>query len=61
MGCLSVLLYAFGLVLFNILINDLDDGVDSMLIRLTDYMKLGGLVNILDERIRILKDLNNLI
>lgn len=39
--------------MFNVSIKNLDDGIDSMLIKFTDGTKLGGTVNILDNRMRI--------
>lgn len=39
--------------MFNVSINNLDDGIDSMLIKVTDGTKLGGTANILDNRMRI--------
>uniref|UniRef100_A0A803SME4 Reverse transcriptase domain-containing protein n=1 Tax=Anolis carolinensis TaxID=28377 RepID=A0A803SME4_ANOCA len=49
-----------GPVLFNIFINDLDEGLEGMIIKFADDTKLGGIANTPEDRSRIQNNLNRL-
>lgn len=47
---------ALHLVLINILINDLEDGIDTILIKAVDITKLGGTADKVDDSLRMSND-----
>ena len=49
-----------GLILFNIFINDLDEGIERLLIKFADDTKLGGVANTQEDRVKIQQELNTL-
>ena len=50
-----------GPVLFNNFINDLDEGIDSMLIKFADDTKLGGIASSSEARIKIRNDFDRVL
>ena len=44
---------ALHLILTNILINDLEDGIDTMLIKAVDITRLGGTADKLEDSLRM--------
>ena len=49
-----------GPVLFDIFINDLDEGVQGVLVKITDDTKLGRIANTLEDRNKIQNDIDRI-
>ena len=49
-----------GLVLFNVFINNLEDGIECIFSKFADDTMLGGVVNTLEGKARIQRDLDKL-
>ena len=47
-------------MVFNIFINDLDEGVQGMLVKFVEDTKFGGIANTLEDRSKIQNDLDSL-
>ena len=47
-------------MIFNIFINDLDEGVQGMLVKFVVDTKLGGIANTLEDRNRIQNDFDRM-
>ena len=51
---------SLGPVLFNIFINDLNEGVQGMLVKFADDTEVGRIANTLEDRNKIQKDLDRM-
>lgn len=49
-----------GPIVFKSLVNDLGEGVEGIVVKFTDYIKLEGMANALEPKEKIQKDLNRL-